>query len=118
MASDYLNWKDWIAPVASALEIDLLFIVLGTNDFRKSAGTEQYRNGIQTIIDKHKEASPDICICLISPGQCSASGTPALSEYDKTMRELALKNNINFISGYELFPKRYDNSAGAWQDTL
>ncbi|HBW3598024.1 TPA: SGNH/GDSL hydrolase family protein, partial [Klebsiella pneumoniae] len=36
MASDYLNWKDWIAPVASALEIDLLFIVLGTNDFRKS----------------------------------------------------------------------------------
>ncbi|EPY7355759.1 SGNH/GDSL hydrolase family protein [Klebsiella variicola] len=118
MASDYLNWKDWIAPVASALEIDLLFIVLGTNDFRKSAGTEQYRNGIQTIIDKHKEASPDICICLISPGQCSASGTPAISEYDKTMRELALKNNINFISGYELFPKRYDNSAGAWQDTL
>ncbi|EIX9366593.1 TPA: SGNH/GDSL hydrolase family protein [Klebsiella pneumoniae] len=118
MASDYLNWKDWIAPVASALEIDLLFIVLGTNDFRKSAGTEQYRNGIQTIIDKHKEASPDICICLVSPGQCSASGTPALSEYDKTMRELALKNNINFISGYELFPKRYDNSAGAWQDTL
>ncbi|HBQ3777366.1 TPA: SGNH/GDSL hydrolase family protein [Klebsiella pneumoniae] len=118
MASDYLNWKDWIAPVASALEIDLLFIVLGTNDFRKSAGTEQYRNGIQTIIDKHKETSPDICICLVSPGQCSASGTPALSEYDKTMRELALKNNINFISGYELFPKRYDNSAGAWQDTL
>lgn len=118
MASDYLNWKDWIAPVASELEIDLLFIVLGTNDFRKSAGTEQYKNGIQTIIDKHKEASPDICICLISPGQCNATGTPALSEYDKAMRELALKNNVNFISGYELFPKKYDNSNGAWQDTL
>lgn len=118
MASDYLNWKEWIAPVAAALDLDFLFILLGTNDFRKSAGTEQYRTGIQAMIDEHKKATPDICICLISPAQCNATGTPALSEYDKTMRELAVLNNVSFISGYELFPKKYDNSAGAWQDTL
>lgn len=118
MASDYLNWREWIAPVAAALELDFLFILLGTNDFRKSAGIEQYRTGIQAMIDEHKKATPDICICLISPAQCNATGTPALSEYDKTMRELAIINNVSFISGYELFPKKYDNSGGAWQDTL
>ncbi|MCL7662198.1 GDSL-type esterase/lipase family protein, partial [Klebsiella pneumoniae] len=118
MASDYLFWKDWIAPVASYLDIDMLFIILGTNDFRKSAGTAEYENGIQTIIDKYKAATPGICICLISPAQGNATGTPALEEYDSSMRKLAVNNGVSFISGYQIFPKSYSNANGAWQDNL
>ncbi len=33
------------------------------------------------------------------------------------MRELAVEYHaFNFISGYQLFPKTYDNSNGAWED--
>ncbi len=118
IASDYLNFSSWIKPVVQYLDLDMLFIILGTNDFRLSQGVSQYKSGITEIINKYKEASPDICICLISPGQCSATGTPLLDEYDSVMRELAVAYNINFISGYQLFPKTYDNTGGAWQDTL
>ncbi|MGG2209517.1 GDSL family lipase, partial [Escherichia coli] len=58
------------------------------------------------------------CICLMSPAQCNATGTPALSEYDKAMREIAVEYNVNFISGYQLFPKVYSSSGGAWEDAL
>ncbi|EMM0480189.1 SGNH/GDSL hydrolase family protein [Klebsiella michiganensis] len=118
MASDYLHWQDWITPIVSGLDIDLLFIILGTNDFRKSAGIPEYTNGIQVIIDKYKSATPGICICLVSPAQCNATGAPALSEYDEAMRKLAGDNNINMVSLYHLFPKIYDNSGGAWADAL
>lgn len=118
MAKDFLNWRSWISPVVSTLDIDLLFVILGTNDFRKSAGVDEYKNGIQAIIDAYKAATPGICICLVSPGQCSATGIPSLLEYDKAMRDIATDNEVNFISGYQLFPKTYDNSNGAWADTL
>ena len=118
IGSDYLKWDNWIAQIAPALDIDLLFIILGTNDFRKSAGVEQYTSGIQKIIDTYSAATPGICFCLVSPGQCKDSGVPALSEYDKAMRELAINNQASFISGYELFPKVYNWSSGAWIDSL
>ncbi|QUG76378.1 SGNH/GDSL hydrolase family protein [Erwinia sp. E602] len=118
IAKDYLKWSDWIAPVASSLDLDLLFIVIGTNDYRKSMGTAQYRSGIETIISKYRAATPGICICLVSPAQCSATGTPALSAYDEEMRLIAREQNVSYLSGYKTFPKAYDNSQGAWIDTL
>lgn len=118
IGSDFFNFSEWIKPVAQYLDIDLLFVILGTNDFRLSKGTTQYKNGLVEIITKFREATPGICICLVSPGHCNATGTPALSEYDAVMRELAVEYNVNFISGYQLFPKTYDNSNGAWEDGL
>ncbi|HFE4497317.1 TPA: GDSL-type esterase/lipase family protein [Klebsiella pneumoniae] len=118
IASDYLNWDEYIHPIASDMDIDLLFIILGTNDFRKSKGIEQYKRGIQVIIDRYKSATPGVCICLISAAQSNTTGVPALSSYDAAMRELAIANNVNFISGYELFPKKYDYGTGAWADNL
>ncbi|HGT3177496.1 TPA: SGNH/GDSL hydrolase family protein [Klebsiella variicola] len=118
IASDYFNFSSWIQPVAQYLDIDLLFIILGTNDFRLSQGVAEYKSGIVEIISKYRSATPDICICLMSPAQCNATGTPALSEYDKTMREIAVEQNVNFISGYQLFPKVYNSVGGAWADGL
>lgn len=118
IASDYTNFNEWIAPVASYIDLDMLFVVIGTNDFRLSKGLVQYKTGIETIINAYKSATPGICICLVSPGRCNATGTPALEEYDKAMREIAIEHNVNLISGYQLFPKTYDNSGGAWEDTL
>ncbi|PXK94317.1 SGNH/GDSL hydrolase family protein [Klebsiella variicola] len=118
MAKDYLNWQDYITPIVSHFDLDLFFMILGTNDYRKSAGVDEYINGLQVIIDKYKAATPGVCICLVSPAQCNATGSPALSEYDEAMRKLALENNVNMISLYQLFPKTYDNSGGAWADSL
>lgn len=118
MAKDYLYWQNYITPIVTHFDLDLFFMILGTNDFRKSAGITEYVNGLQLVIDKYKAATPGICICLVSPAQCNATGAPALSEYDEAMRTLAVKNNVNFISLYQLFPKVYDNSGGAWADTL
>lgn len=118
MAKDYLHWQDYITPIVSHFDLDLFIMILGTNDFRKSAGIAEFVNGLQVVIDKYKAATPGICICLVSAAQSNATGTPALSEYDDAMRTLAVENNVNFISLYQLFPKTYDNSGGAWADNL
>ena len=118
MAKDYLHWQDYITPIVSHFDLDLFIMILGTNDFRKSAGISEFVNGLQVVIDKYKAATPGICICLVSAAQSNATGTPALSEYDDAMRTLAVENNVNFISLYQLFPKTYDNSGGAWADNL
>lgn len=117
-AGDYLNWTTWIKPTAQYLDIDMLFIILGTNDFRKSKGVEEYREGITEIINQYKLATPGICICLISPAQSNATGNPALSAYDDEMRSIAIETNVSYISGYKIFPKTYNNANGAWEDTL
>ncbi|AGJ86691.1 SGNH/GDSL hydrolase family protein [Raoultella ornithinolytica] len=117
-AGDYLNWSNWIKPTAQYLDIDLLFIILGTNDFRKSKGLDQYREGITEIITQYQQAIPGVCICLISPAQSNATGVPALSDYDNEMRDIAIETNSSYISGYKIFPKTYSNSNGAWEDTL
>ena len=117
-AGDYLNWSNWIKPTAQYLDIDLLFIILGTNDFRKSKGLDQYREGITEIITQYQQAIPGVCICLISPAQSNATGVPALSDYDNEMRDIAIETNSSYISGYKIFPKTYNNSNGAWEDTL
>lgn len=118
MAKDYLHWQDYITPIVTHFDLDLFFMILGTNDFRKSAGIAEFVNGLQVVIDKYKAATPGICICLVSAAQSNATGMPALSEYDEAMRTLAIENNVNFISLYQLFPKTYDNSGGAWADAL
>lgn len=118
IASDYLNFSSWIVPVAQDLDLDMLFVILGTNDFRLSKGLAEYKTGLVEIITKYRQATPGICICLVSPGRCNASGTPGLDEYDQVMRELAVQYNVNFVSGYQMFPKTYDNSNGAWEDAL
>lgn len=117
-AGDYLNWSNWIKPTAQYLDIDLLFIILGTNDFRKSKGLDQYRAGITEIITQYQQAIPGVCICLISPAQSNAAGVPALSDYDNEMRDIAIETNCSYISGYKIFPKTYSNANGAWEDTL
>lgn len=117
-AGDYLNWANWIKFTAQYLDLDMLFMILGTNDFRKSKGTEQYRAGITEIINQFRLATPGICICLISPAQSNANGIPALSAYDNEMRAIAIEQNVSYISGYKLFPKTYDNTSGVWADTL
>lgn len=118
IASDYLNFSSWVNQIAAHLDLDMLFIVIGTNDFRLSKGIDQYKAGLRDMVTQYRSATPGICICLVSPGQCNASGNPLLSEYDKAMRELAVELNLNFISGYQLYPKTYDNSGGAWEDAL
>lgn len=118
IASDFSNWEAWVQPIVKDFDLDLICILLGTNDFRLSFGTAQYRAGIKRMIAAYKAATPEIGICLISPAQCNATGNPTLDKYDQVMRELADEYNTSFISGYTLMPKKYSSAMGEWVDGL
>ncbi|WP_415583751.1 GDSL family lipase, partial [Klebsiella spallanzanii] len=66
IANDFFNFSAWIAPVAQHLDLDLLFVILDTNDYRLSRGLTEYRAGVTEVIAQYRAATPDICICLVS----------------------------------------------------
>lgn len=118
VASDYLKWMEWIPGTVKDFDLDLVFILLGTNDFRKSLGTKQFKDGIIAMISAYRQANPDTCFCLVSPAQSNASGTPTLDAYDDAMREIAIDLNTSYVSGYKIHSPVYNKSNGEWVDNL
>lgn len=118
IASDFYNWQAYVEPIVKDFDLDLICILLGTNDARLSKGVEQYEDGIRSMIATYRRANPRINICLISPAQCNEIGNPGHSAYDAVMRKLAIEYNISFVSGYTMMPKTYSNAQGEWVDGL
>lgn len=120
IGKDFEKFGDnWIYPIAKDFDLDLVIIILGTNDFRKSKGIDDYKSGLNLLISKYKLASPGCAICLVSPAQSNGTGDPVLSKYDEAMQLVATENNVSFFSGYNLFPSSWDNGiSGMWYNGL
>ncbi|CAI2085844.1 Uncharacterised protein [Serratia entomophila] len=112
IADDYTRFTSWITPVVKDLDIDVLFIICCTNDFRRSRGVAEYKNGIRAIANAYRAATPTIGICLVTEPQMNATGNPQLSAYDNANADLAIEFNCEHYSGYNNFPNSYAVSSG------
>ena len=113
------NYYDQIQQYANFMQPDLVFVILGTNDFRTSTGTASYVEGLQNLVGQYKAAYPETGIVLISPARCNATGNPPSSAYRDAMANLAMELGVEFFNFHDDWDTwAVMNKYGVWVDSL
>ncbi|EOX6671418.1 SGNH/GDSL hydrolase family protein, partial [Klebsiella pneumoniae] len=119
-ADGYTKVLSYIPYFAQQLNPDIIFMIIGTNDYRLGRTLTNFYTALTSWVQTYKTALPDTCLVLIAPPQCNATGSYPLTSYRDIMRKVATENNCEFFSLYDDFPSSYAtaNSYGLWNDAL
>ncbi|HBS7006777.1 TPA: SGNH/GDSL hydrolase family protein [Klebsiella quasipneumoniae] len=119
-ADGYTKVLSDIPYFAQQLNPDIIFMIIGTNDYRLGRTLSNFYTALTSWVQTYKTALPDTCLVLIAPPQCNATGSYPLTSYRDIMRKVATENNCEFFSLYDDFPSSYAtaNSYGLWNDAL
>ena len=119
-ADGYTKVLSYIPYFAQQLNPDIIFMIIGTNDYRLGRTLSNFYTALTSWVQTYKAALPDTCLVLIAPPQCNATGSYPLTSYRDIMRKVATENNCEFFSLYDDFPSPYAtaNSYGLWNDAL
>ncbi|PXL45129.1 hypothetical protein DMS60_03760 [Klebsiella variicola] len=119
-ADGYTNVLGNISYFAQQLNPDIIFMIIGTNDYRLGRTLSNFYTALTSWVQAYKAALPDTALVLIAPPQCNASGSYPLSSYRDVMRQVANENHVEFFSLYDDFPAAYAtaNTYGLWNDAL
>ena len=119
-ADGYTKVLGNISYFAQQLNPDIIFMIIGTNDYRLGRTLSNFYTALSAWVQAYKTALPDTALVLIAPPQCNASGNYPLTSYRDIMRKVATENSCEFFSLYDDFPSSYAtaNSYGLWNDAL
>lgn len=119
-AEGYTKVLSNISYFAQQLNPDIIFMIIGTNDYRLGRTLSNFYTALNSWVQAYKAALPDTALVLIAPPQCNASGSYPLSSYRDVMRQVANENHVEFFSLYDDFPAAYAtaNTYGLWNDAL
>ncbi|GKO17230.1 hypothetical protein NUKP104_00580 [Klebsiella variicola] len=119
-ADGYTKVLSNISYFAQQLNPDIIFMIIGTNDYRLGRTLSNFYTALTSWVQAYKTALPDTALVLIAPPQCNASGSYPLSSYRDVMRQVANENHVEFFSLYDDFPAAYAtaNTYGLWNDAL
>ena len=117
--SGITNYYTQIQQYANFMQPDLIFIILGTNDFRLSKTILSYTDGMRNMIAQYKAAYAETGIVLVSPARCNATGALPTSDFRDAMAALAMELGVEFFN----FHDDWDvwavmNPYGVWVDSL
>ncbi|MEQ0313017.1 SGNH/GDSL hydrolase family protein, partial [Klebsiella sp. CN_Kp089] len=119
-ADGYTKVLGNISYFAQQLNPDIIFMIIGTNDYRLGRTLSNFYTALSAWVQAYKTALPDTALVLIAPPQCNASGSYPLSSYRDVMRQVANETHVEFFSLYDDFPAAYAtaNAYGLWNDAL
>ncbi|CAM6683190.1 SGNH/GDSL hydrolase family protein [Klebsiella pneumoniae] len=119
-ADGYTKVLGNISYFAQQLNPDIIFMIIGTNDYRLGRTLSNFYTALTSWVQAYKAALPDTALVLIAPPQCNASGSYPLSSYRDVIRQVANENHVEFFSLYDDFPAAYAtaNTYGLWNDAL
>lgn len=110
----------YMQPVAADFPINLLLVILGTNDYRIAASTPaEYIDALTKLTAAWRAVNPAIGIVFIIPPQSDGVAVVPLSSYRDAMYAFALANNCEFLNMYDVFGSYAQSAAlGQWADSL
>lgn len=113
----YTSMASQIAGFSGPFALDVLAIILGTNDHNRTLGTAQYVQGLTDIITAHRSANPELPVILVAPAQGGLARTPTMATYRDAARDLAKTLGCEFVSLTDSFgPYASENARGQWTD--
>jgi hypothetical protein len=110
----------YMQPVASDFPINLLLVILGTNDYRTVDATPmEYTEALTQLTAAWRAINPDIGIVFIAPPQSNGVAVVPLATYRDAMYKFALANGCDFLNMLDVFGTyAQTSSAGQWNDAL
>lgn len=119
-APQYSKTLQYLPQTASVVNPDLLYMIIGTNDFRSSVSLSSFRDGLTSWVSAWKSACPDTGIILVVPAQCNATGQNPLTAFKEIIIDVAKTLHVEYFSLYDYISTTYSkaNSLGLWNDSL
>ena len=119
-APQYQKILPYIPGFAKIIDPDIIFMIIGTNDFRTSVSISDFTTGLNSWVKTWKTACPDAGIVLIVPGQSNASGAAPLSAFRDVIIDASRENGVEYFSLYDYMPTNYGkaNDQGLWLNNL
>ncbi|EMD0835889.1 TPA: SGNH/GDSL hydrolase family protein [Klebsiella pneumoniae] len=119
-ADGYTKVLSNISYFAQQLNPDIIFMIIGTNDYRLGRTLSNFYTALTSWVQAYKAALPDTALVLIAPAQCNATGSYPLASYRDIMRKVATENGAEFYSLFDDFPVSWTtaNGYGLWNDAL
>ncbi|ELH4878018.1 SGNH/GDSL hydrolase family protein [Klebsiella pneumoniae] len=119
-ADGYTKVLSNISYFAQQLNPDIIFMIIGTNDYRLGRTLSNFYTALTSWVQAYKAALPDTALVLIAPPQCNATGSYPLASYRDIMRKVATENGAEFYSLFDDFPVSWTtaNGYGLWNDAL
>ncbi|MCH9376524.1 SGNH/GDSL hydrolase family protein [Klebsiella pneumoniae] len=119
-ADGYTKVLSNISYFAQQLNPDIIFMIIGTNDYRLGRTLSNFYTALSAWVQAYKTALPDTALVLIAPAQCNATGSYPLASYRDIMRKVATENGAEFYSLFDDFPVSWTtaNGYGLWNDAL
>lgn len=120
--STYIDqWVGNVQPFAATIDLDLLIIILGTNDQRYSSSPPaKYVEVLKKLVDGYRAAIPDLGVVMICPAITSPDviNIP-LSSYRDALHQFCIANGCEFYNLHDAFgPYAQANALGQFADTL
>lgn len=99
------QWTGNIQPIAATMDLDLVVIILGTNDQRFTPSTpEKYVEVIGKMVAAYRAATPGVGIVLVCPARTNpAVVIRPLSLYRDALYQFCIDNACEFYSMYDSF---------------
>ncbi|WP_374245553.1 SGNH/GDSL hydrolase family protein [Klebsiella quasipneumoniae subsp. similipneumoniae] len=119
-ADGYTKVLSNISYFAQQLNPDIIFMIIGTNDYRLGRTLSNFYTALTSWVQAYKAALPDTALVLIAPAQCNATGSYPLASYRDIMRKVATENGAEFYSLFDDFPVSWTtaNGYGLWNNAL
>ncbi|HCI5607409.1 TPA: SGNH/GDSL hydrolase family protein, partial [Klebsiella pneumoniae] len=119
-ADGYTKVLSNISYFAQQLNPDIIFMIIGTNDYRLGRTLSNFYTALTSWVQAYKAALPDTALVLIAPAQCNATGSYPLASYRDIMRKVATESGAEFYSLFDDFPVSWTtaNGYGLWNDAL
>lgn len=120
--STYIDkWVGGIQPFAATMNLDLLFVILGTNDQRYvTSPPSKYIEVLQKLVNGYRAATPDIGIVLIIPAITAPTTiVNPLYLYRDALYKFCIENKCEFFNMHDFFGTyEQSNALGQFADTL
>lgn len=119
-ADGYKKVLPYIGYTAKQLDIDVLFMCIGTNDARRNGGLALFESSLDAWVKEWKTACPDMGIVLVIPSQGAGNYNIPLTDIRDATVRVAKKHNAEWIDFRAFMPAEWvkSNSAGMYFDSL
>lgn len=114
------NFIPYMAPIATDFQINMLVVILGTNDYRIASATpEEFIDALTQLTAAWRSINPTMGFVFVIPPQSDGVTVVPLATYRDAMYDFALANNCEFLNILDVFGTYAETAAlGQWADSL